>query len=82
MSLNKVVEKYLKMPFHVKTPSILDPSIGDVYYVDEKHWTQNYNDRKVFDDESEATSVTTQTITKNGVTYTPQKNANATVVSE
>ena len=70
------------MPFHVKTPSILNPGIGDVYYVNEDHWSENYDDRKVFTDESEATAVTTNTVTKNGISYTPVKNANATVVSE
>jgi len=70
------------MPFHVKTPSVLNPAIGDIYYVDETHWTENYDDRKVFTDESEATAVTTHTVTKNGISYTPVKNANATVVSE
>ena len=70
------------MPFHVKTPSVLNPSIGDIYYVDETHWTENYDDRRVFTNESEATAVTTHTVSKNGVTYTPSKNANATVVSE
>ena len=70
------------MPFHVKTPSILNPGIGDVYYVNEDHWSENYDDRKVFTDESAATAVTTHTVTSNGVTYAPAKNANATVVSE
>tara|TARA_Y100000004_G_scaffold173004_1_gene210414 strand:+ start:31 stop:243 length:213 start_codon:yes stop_codon:yes gene_type:complete len=70
------------MPFHVKTPSILNPAIGDIYYVDENHWTENYDDRKVFSDESEAIDVTTHTVTNNGIIYAPSKNANATVVSE
>ena len=70
------------MPFHVKTPSILNPAIGDIYYVDETHWTENYDDRKVFTDESEANAVTVYNVTKNGITYVPAKNANATVVSE
>lgn len=68
------------MPFHVKTPSILNT--GDVYYVNEDHWTEDYDDRKVFSDESAANVVKTYTVTKNGVTYTPKKNANATVVEE
>ena len=70
------------MPFHVKTPSILNPAIGDIYYVNETHWSENYDDRRVFTNESEATAVTTYTVTKNGISYTPAKNANATVVSE
>ena len=68
------------MPFHVKTPSVLNT--GDVYYVNEDHWTEDYDDRKVFNDESDANAVKTYSVTKNGVTYTPKKNANATVVSE
>ena len=70
------------MPFHVKTPSILNPAIGDIYYVNETHWSENYDDRRVFTNESEATAVTTYTVTKNGVSYAPAKNSNATVVSE
>ena len=70
------------MPFHVKTPSVLSPGIGDVYYVDETHWSENYDDRKVFSEESEAIAITTYTITKNGISYAPHKNANASVVSE
>ena len=70
------------MPFHVKTPSILNPGIGDVYYVSEDHWSENYDDRKVFSDESAANAVKNHTVTNNGVTYAPSKNANATVVEE
>jgi len=69
------------MPFHVKTPSIL-PGERDVYYVEDNRWTTNFDDRKVFENETDANTITANTVTKNGVTYTPAKNANATVVSE
>ena len=69
------------MPFHVKTPSIL-PGELDVYYVEDNRWTTNFDDRKVFESESDANTITANTVTKNGITYTPAKNANATVVSE
>ncbi len=70
------------MPYHVKTPSIINPTIGDVYYKSDSNWTDVYADRKVFANESDADAVKATTVTKNGVTYAPKHFANSTVVSE
>ena len=70
------------MPFHIKTPSILNPTIGDVYYTGNNRWTEIYADRKVYTEESAANADKATTVTKNGVTYTPKHFSNATVVSE
>ena len=73
------------MPFHIKTPSVI-PSVGDVYYVSQKHWSSDYNDRKVFSIESDAIAV--KTVTRSALigsfssTYTPRKLLNSTIVSE
>jgi|TARA_B100000927_G_scaffold134455_1_gene108404 hypothetical protein len=70
------------MPFHIKTPSVLNPTIGDVYYKGGNAWTDLYDDRKVYENEADANSDKATTVTKNGVTYTPKHFSNATVVSE
>ena len=70
------------MPFHIKTPSVLNPTIGDVYYKGGNAWTDLYDDRKVYVNEADANAEKATTVTKNGVTYTPKHFANANVVSE
>jgi len=70
------------MPFHIKTPSVLNPTIGDVYYKGGNAWTDLYDDRKVYENEADANADKATTVTKNGVTYTPKHFGNATVVSE
>ena len=70
------------MPFHIKTPSVLNPTIGDVYYKGGNAWTDLYDDRKVYENETDANADKATTVTKNGVTYTPKHFDNATVVSE
>jgi len=70
------------MPFHIKTPSILNPSIGDVYYKGNNAWTDAYDSRKIYENEADANADKATTVTKNGVTYTPKHFDNATVVSE
>tara|TARA_R100001463_G_scaffold25559_1_gene60490 strand:+ start:670 stop:882 length:213 start_codon:yes stop_codon:yes gene_type:complete len=70
------------MPFHIKTPSVLNPTIGDVYYKGGNAWTDLYDDRKVYENEADANSDKATTVTNNGVTYTPKHFSNATVVSE
>ena len=70
------------MPFHIKTPSVLNPTIGDVYYKGGNAWTDLYDDRKVYENEVDANADKATTVTKNGVTYAPKHFANATVVSE
>ena len=70
------------MPYHIKTPSVMNPTVGDVYYAGDNRWTETYADRKVYTNESDANAVKATTITKNGITYAPKHFANATVVSE
>jgi hypothetical protein len=70
------------MPYHIKTPSVLNPTIGDVYYKGGNAWTDLYDDRKVYENEADANADKATTVTKNGVTYAPKHFANATVVSE
>ena len=70
------------MPFHIKTPSVLNPTIGDVYYKGGNAWTDLYDDRKVYENEADANADKATTVTKNGVTYAPKHFANSTVVSE
>jgi|TARA_B100001094_G_C17780496_1_gene599471 hypothetical protein len=70
------------MAYHIKTPSVMGSSIGDVYYKDESTWTEEYDDRKVFSTKSAATTVKNTTVTLNGHTWSPKHFANATVVTE
>ena len=69
------------MPYHIKTPSVINPSI-DVYYTNEDKWSETYADRKVYTTKSSANAVKATTVTRNGITYAPKHFANATVVSE
>tara|TARA_A100001515_G_scaffold25562_1_gene19604 strand:- start:169 stop:378 length:210 start_codon:yes stop_codon:yes gene_type:complete len=69
------------MPYHIKTPSVMNPSV-DVYYTNEDKWSETYADRKVYTTKSSANAVKATTVTRNGVTYAPKHFANATVVSE
>tara|TARA_Y100000385_G_C12776377_1_gene501532 strand:+ start:79 stop:291 length:213 start_codon:yes stop_codon:yes gene_type:complete len=70
------------MPFHIKTNSVMNPTIGDVYYKGDNTWTESYDDRKVYTKKSDADAVKATTVTRNGVTYAPKHFANSTVVSE
>ena len=67
------------MPYHVKTPSVI---VGDVYYKGNNSWTENYDDRKIYEYEWEAQNVISQSVVKNNITYTANHFANATIVSE
>ena len=70
------------MPYHIKTSSVINPAIGDVYYKGGNSWTETYDDRKVYENQSDADAVKATTVTMNGVTYAPKHYANSTVVSE
>jgi len=70
------------MPYHIKTSSVINPTIGDVYYKGGNSWTETYDDRKVYENQSDADAVKATTVTTNGVTYAPKHYANSTVVSE
>ena len=69
------------MPYHIKTiSSVINPQ--DVYYVDEYHWTETYDDRKVFSTEADALEAKSKTVTINDYTYVPTKLAGSTIISE
>ena len=70
------------MPYHIKTKSVLNPSIGDVYYKGNNAWTDLYDHRKVYDSESDANDAKNVTVTYNGITHTPKHFEKAVVVSE
>jgi hypothetical protein len=82
MEFNKYIKCCIKMPFHIKTNSVMNPTIGDVYYKGDNSWTEIYADRKVYTNESDADAVKATTVTMNGVTYAPKHYSNSTVVSE
>ena len=77
------------MPWHIKKSSILGnaiPTDGTEYYVGDNHWTNEYDKRKVYSNEADATNQKNTTLTKTlgdkTITYQPQWWKNATVVSE
>tara|TARA_R100000315_G_C5214718_1_gene128029 strand:+ start:776 stop:988 length:213 start_codon:yes stop_codon:yes gene_type:complete len=70
------------MAYHLKTPSVMGSSIGDVYYKGGDTWTENYSERKVFSTESAAITAKNTTVTFNGHSWTPKHFANSTVISE
>ena len=70
------------MPYHVKTPSVINPAIGDVYYKGDNAWSETYADRKIYENQSDADDIKATTVTMNGITYAPKHFANSTVVSE
>lgn len=41
------------MAYHIKKPSLLNPSVS-LYYAGGVRWTDDYGDRKVYAEESEA----------------------------
>jgi hypothetical protein len=77
------------MPWHIKKSSILGnaiPTDGTEYYVGDNHWTNEYDNRKVYSNEADAISqkntTETRTLGDKTITYQPQWWKNATVVSE
>ena len=77
------------MPWHIKKESILSsavPTNGVEYYAGDNHWTNEYDKRKVYSNEVDATTQKNTTLTKTlgdkTITYQPQWWKNATVVSE
>ena len=77
------------MPWHIKKSSILGNAIpidGIEYYAGDNHWTNEYDKRKVYSNEEDATTRKNTTLTKTlgdkTITYQPQWWKNATVVSE
>ena len=71
------------MPYHIKTPSVLNPAIGDVYWKGDNTWTETYADRKQYSNKSDADTQAATTVTTSlGITYKPKWWENATVVTE
>ena len=77
------------MPYHIKKMSVLGsavPTDGSEYYAGDNKWTNVYENRKVYTNESDANTqkATTETRTIGGKTYTYQPAwwKNAVVVSE
>ena len=62
------------------------PTDGTEYYAGDNHWTNEYDKRKVYSNEADATAQKNTTETKilgdKTITYQPQWWKNATVVSE
>ena len=77
------------MPFHIKKGSILGsavPTDGQEYYVGDNHWTNDYIQRKIYENKSDADAVKASTITRTigdkSYTYTPSWFKNSIVVEE
>tara|TARA_Y100000992_G_scaffold114974_1_gene75182 strand:+ start:758 stop:991 length:234 start_codon:yes stop_codon:yes gene_type:complete len=77
------------MPYHIKKTSALGSSVpidGGEYYAGDNHWTNIYENRKVYTnktdaDAQKATSVT-RTIGGKSYTYQPKWWKNSTVIEE
>ena len=77
------------MPYHIKKTSILGSAVPDggvEYYAGDNHWTNEYDKRKVYANEADATTqkntVETRTLGDKTITYQSQWWKNAIVVSE
>ena len=69
--------------YHIKTPSVLNPTIGDVYWKGDNTWTETYSDRKVYTNRTTANDQAATTVTTSlGITYQPKWWAHSTVVTE
>lgn len=77
------------MPYHIKKSSLLGsaiPTDGNEYYAGDNHWTNEYDKRKIYENEADANNqkASTETRITGGKTYTYQPSwwKNAVVVSE
>ena len=77
------------MPYHIKKGSILGsavPTDGQEYYAGDNHWTNVYENRKVYTNKADADAIKETVITKTlgGTTYsyTPTWFLTSTVVEE
>ena len=77
------------MPYHIKKGSVLGsavPTDGQEYYVGDNHWTNDYSQRKIYENKSDADAqkgaTITRTIGDKSYTYTPSWFKNSTVVEE
>lgn len=77
------------MPYHIKKTSLLGsaiPTDGNEYYAGDNHWTNEYDKRKIYENEADANAQKETTETKitgnKSYTYQPSWWKNAVVVSE
>ena len=77
------------MPYHIKKTSILGNAVpvdGTEYYAGDNKWTNVYENRKVYANESDANAQKAMTVTRTigdkTYTYTPSWFKNSTVVEE
>ena len=77
------------MPYHIKKTSVLGNAVpvgGTEYYAGDNKWTNVYENRKVYANESDANAqkatTVSRTIGDKTYTYTPSWFKNSTVVEE
>tara|TARA_R100000455_G_C6182759_1_gene59933 strand:+ start:374 stop:607 length:234 start_codon:yes stop_codon:yes gene_type:complete len=77
------------MPYHIKKTSILGsaiPTDGNEYYAGDNHWTNEYDKRKIYENEADANVVKntkeTRVLGNRTISYQPAWWKNAVVVSE
>ena len=77
------------MPYHIKKTSLLGsaiPTDGDEYYAGDNHWTNEYDKRKIYENEADANVVKntkeTRVLGNRTISYQPSWWKNAVVVSE
>ena len=77
------------MPYHIKKTSILGsavPSDGNEYYAGDNHWTNQYDKRKIYENEADANLIKntkeTRVLGNRTISYQPAWWKNAVVVSE
>ena len=77
------------MPYHIKKTSVLGNAVpvdGTEYYAGDNKWTNVYENRKVYANESDANAQKTMTVSRTigdkTYTYTPSWFKNSTVVEE
>ena len=77
------------MPYHIKKGSVLGsavPTDGSEYYAGENRWTNEYDKRKIYENEADADVVKntkeTRVIGNRTISYQPAWWKNAVVVSE
>ena len=77
------------MPYHIKKSSLLGsavPTDGNEYYAGDNHWTNEYDKRKIYENEADANVVKntkeTRVLGNRTISYQPSWWKNAVVVSE
>ena len=77
------------MPYHIKKTSLLGsaiPTDGNEYYAGDNHWTNEYDKRKIYENEADANVVKntkeTRVLGNRTISYQPSWWKNSTVVEE